>query len=411
MNDRAKTSRSVYGAERGSNQITIRDYNERLILKLVRANTNLTKVEAAAATGLSANAVSVIFRALEKERLIIRGEPIRGRIGQPSVPVSLNPNAAYYFGLKVGRRSQDLVLINFLGEILAETSEAHAYPVPERAIAFAEKAAPRLLAQAGLTDDRVSGFGVAMPYELWSWTSEFGAPKREMEAWRGVDFRAALGEAIGREILLENDGNAACSAELMFGPHEQKQDFVYFFVGAFIGGGIVLNGGVFTGRTGNAAGFGPMRVPGGAPGRDRLVDHASLAVLERMIAAQGGDPFAIYRGPEAWTAHAGLVDEWLQLTSRGLTHATVSALAILDFDAVVIDGAFPEEIRARLVAMLEDELARADLQGVRMPSVSAGRWGAIARAVGAASLPLAADYGVNPNASLRSVANAAAPAR
>ena len=39
-------------------------------------------------------------------------------------------------------------------------------------------------------------------------------------------------------------------------------DFIYFYVGAFVGGGLVLNGGLFAGRTGNAAALGSMPVPG-----------------------------------------------------------------------------------------------------------------------------------------------------
>lgn len=406
MTDRSEKLRGLLGDERGSNQTTAREHNERLILKLIRAEKSVAKVDAAAATGLSANAVSVIFRALEKAGLVVKGAPIRGRIGQPSTPFSLNPSAAYYFGLKIGRRSQDLVLINFLGEVVAAAHEAHAYPLPDRARAFALEARPRLLAEAGLSAAQVSGFGVAMPFELWSWTSEYGAPRDELDAWRTADIAAEIGEETGHDVILWNDGNAACSAELSFGPHEDKQDFLYFFVGTFIGGGIVLNGGVFTGRTGNAAGFGPMRIPGGAPGQDRLVDHASLSVLERMVADAGDDPLSIYRGPTAWRTHADLVDAWLETTARGLAHAIVSSLAVLDFTDVVIDGAAPPDVRERLVVRVEIALRGLDLQGVRMPTVGAGRFGALARAVGAASLPLTADYGLAPHGPIRSAPDA-----
>ena len=50
------------------------------------------------------------MRQLETDGLLLRGEPIRGKVGQPSVPMRLNPDGAYFFGLKVGRRSTELVL-------------------------------------------------------------------------------------------------------------------------------------------------------------------------------------------------------------------------------------------------------------------------------------------------------------
>src|SRR5215475_6756558 len=77
----------------GANQIRVRAYNERLVLSLVRRHGALSKAEIARRTGLSAQTVSVIMRALEKDGLLERGEPIRGRVGQPSIPMRLNADA------------------------------------------------------------------------------------------------------------------------------------------------------------------------------------------------------------------------------------------------------------------------------------------------------------------------------
>jgi len=105
---------------RGSNQRGMRAQNERLVLSLVRRHGCLSKTDIARITGLSAQTVSVITRSLEANRLLARGAPVRGRVGQPSVPLSLNPDGAYFFGLKIGRRSADLVLVDFLGRIRAQ---------------------------------------------------------------------------------------------------------------------------------------------------------------------------------------------------------------------------------------------------------------------------------------------------
>jgi predicted transcriptional regulator len=78
---------------------------ERLVLSHVRRNSGVSKAEIARLTGLSAQTVSVIVRALEKDGLLIRGKPVRGRVGQPSVPMHLNPDAVLSFGVKIGRRS------------------------------------------------------------------------------------------------------------------------------------------------------------------------------------------------------------------------------------------------------------------------------------------------------------------
>ena len=88
---------------RGSNQSGMRAHNERLVLSLVRQHGALAKSDIARMTGLSAQTVSVIMRALEQDGLLLRGEPVRGRIGQPSVPMAIAPGGAYFLGLKIGR--------------------------------------------------------------------------------------------------------------------------------------------------------------------------------------------------------------------------------------------------------------------------------------------------------------------
>ena len=284
---------------RGSNQSTVRGFNERLVLHLIRQYGALTKAEATRATGLSANAVSVIFRALEADGLLLRGEPIRGRIGQPSVPVRINPDARHYVGFKIGRRSFDLVVANFAGAVIARRTRRHPYPTPAGTLDFLRAEMPPLLRSAKKRRREISGFSIAMPSELWHWTDDFGAPRAEMEAWRSFDVEAELRDLVPGPISIENDGTAACRAELVFGPQAQKQDFIYFFVGTFIGGGIVLNGSVFTGRRGNSGGFGPLRIPD-EPGGQRLVDHASLVVLEKMVAAQGQDPAQLHGASADW---------------------------------------------------------------------------------------------------------------
>ncbi|WP_020683222.1 ROK family transcriptional regulator [Marinobacterium rhizophilum] len=386
---------------KGSNLTTVRGVNERLILHLVRNHGKLTKAEATRITGLSPNAVSVIFRALEAEGLLLRGNAIRGRIGQPSVPMRLNPDARHYVGLKIGRRTFEIVVMNFVGDVLARRTESHSYPTPAAMLHFVKEALNPLLTSAGKSLSDIAAINVAMPFELWSWTADFGAPQNEMDAWRSFNLVAELKQVVPWPIRVENDGTAACRAELVFGPPNAAQDFVYFFVGTFIGGGVVLNGSVFPGRRGNAGGFGPLRVPG-EPGGDRLVDHASLVVLERMIADHVGDPLhKIYSEHSDWDAMEPLVQTWISRAARSLAHAIISTLAVIDFQAVVIDGAFPAAIRSRLVREVERQLDRLDMQGVIRPDIKPGHFGSSARALGAAAYQISTEYMIDQNTLLR----------
>ncbi|WP_171325103.1 ROK family protein [Halovulum dunhuangense] len=370
------------------------------MLHLIRRHGVLTKAEATRKTGLSANAVSMIFRGLEQDNLLVRDAPLRGRIGQPSVPLRLNPDARHYIGLKIGRRSFDIVVVDFCGAVRARRSGVIDYPTPANTRSFVKAELPRLLRSAGLKRAQVAGTGIAMPTAIWEWLDDFKGATPEMEAWRNFEAGQQLDDVLPGPILVENDATAACRAEWTFGKQSDRPDSIYFFVGTFIGGGIVLNGNVFKGCFGNSGGFGPLRIPD-EPGGTRLIDHASLMTLERMLAANGRPAEEWMPSSSDWGALEPVLTDWIARAGRSLAHAIVSTGAVIDFEHVIIDGAFPDAVRTRLRDMVESHLHRLDTQGISVPEILPGSFGGAARAIGAAALHITSRYMVEPDTSLR----------
>lgn len=389
-------------APRGTNQSGMRDYNERLVLSLVRQHSALAKTDIARMTGLSAQTVSVIMRALEQDGLLLRGAPVRGKIGQPSIPMSLAADGAYFLGLKIGRRSADLVMIDFLGEVRSTHRRVYRYPTPDAVVEFVAETLPsvlRLLTPA--QRERVGGLGVAMPFQLWNWVQALGAPQAAMDAWRDRDIQAELATVTGLPVYVQNDATSACGAELVFGTGERPKDFLYFYFGTFIGGGLVLNGQLFLGRTGNAAGVGPLPVQGPDGRMRRLFDSASMSVLEAMMDAAGECPDHLWESPDHWQVSEPVLRAWVDLAAEGLAGAILSAATLLELEAVLIDGWMPPKVRAMVTLRTQEALARIDLSGVSMPQVREGTVGAQARSLGAAAIPLSQRYLIDQNAAAR----------
>ncbi|MES2143192.1 MAG: ROK family transcriptional regulator [Pseudomonadota bacterium] len=389
-------------SRRGSNQSGMRAHNERLVLSLVRQQGALAKSDIARMTGLSAQTVSVIMRGLEQDGLLLRGEPVRGRIGQPSVPMSLDADGAFFFGLKIGRRSADLILIDFLGRERAMRRRIYRYPTPGAVVAFVGETLPDLVASlpAGLRD-RIGGMGVAMPFQLWNWVQVIGAPQSEMDAWRDRDIQAELAALSGMPVYVQNDATAACGAELVFGTGDRPKDFLYFYFGYFIGGGLVLNGKLFTGRTGNAAGVGPMPVPGLDGRMQRLFAMASLSTLGDAMEAGGQNSDPLWVSPDGWQIDSDILSAWVNQAASGLASAILSAATLLELEAILIDGWMPPEIRTAVTEATRLALSHLDLSGVTPPLIREGSVGAGARALGAAAVPLSQRYLVDQNAVIR----------
>lgn len=373
---------------RGSNQGAMRAHNERIVLTILRRHGPMAKAEIARATGLSAQTVSVIMRKLEAEGVLTRDAPVRGKVGQPSVPMRLAAEGAFFLGLKVGRRSVELVLTDFLGQVRNRVIQTHAFPTPEATLQFAVAQIRMIL--DSLTDQeraRVAGVGVGMPFFLWDWARHLGVPEEKMQSWRSVDLQQELAKEVDLPIYLENDATTACGGELVFGPYAGAQDFLYFYLGYFIGGGVVLNGRVFTGR-GNAGAVGPILVPNGQGSVCQLLEVASLSVLEARLKDRGLATASMWESPEGWVLDDAVLETWLQRTAAGLAHAIAVSCAVLDFGEVRIDGWLPLSLRDRLVEAVTLAMTRIETTGITVPQVLPGHVGPDARVLGAASLPL-----------------------
>lgn len=380
----------------GVNQQGLRDHNERLILSTLQRHGPLPGSDLARAAGLSAQTVSVILRGLEGAGLIQRGEPQRGRVGKPRVPMSLDPEGAFSVGLKIGRRSADLVLADIAGGVRRQLHTTYRWPVPAEVFRFLREG----LAAFGrdMTPDalaRIAGIGIAKPYEIWDWHEAIGAPEGALDVWRGVDYAAEVGRFSDLPVHLDNDGTAACRAEHVYGRGREFRDFAYFFVGSFIGGGIVLNHSVFEGAYGNAGAFGSLLVRG-PDGSDRqLIDTASLFLLEEALVRADLPTDRLWTQPQDWSGFAQALDPWIEATAGQLARAAISVCAVIDFEAVLIDGAFPPDVRARLVEGIRREVGRLDRRGLSPVRIEEGRVGGNARALGAATAPILARYLLN----------------
>ena len=381
------------GLSRGTNQVGVRLYNERLVLSLIRRHGRLPKAEIARLTGLSPQTITVIMRGLEADGLVIKQGRQRGKVGQPSVPFALNPDGALSIGVKVGRRSADIVLLDFSGAVRRTLRKDYRYPEPGAIIGFIASGVRRLAAR--IPEERIAGIGVATPFELWNWEEEVDAPPGAMQVWRDVDLKAEVEAVSAWPVRVCNDATAACAAELVVGNSGRYSDFLYVFVGWFVGGGVVLNGSLFPGRTGYAGAVGPLpvQVPGTGPRRFRQLIHtASIYPLERRLIADGADPSHPWTSADDWSEQEADVAPWIETVAGDLAMAMVAAEAIIDFEAMIVDGAFPPPIRARLVQRIRARLEDFDRQALPPFEVVEGSIGYHARAIGAACLPLLANF-------------------
>jgi predicted NBD/HSP70 family sugar kinase len=392
---------AVRSLSAGVNQQGVREHNERLILSMIQRHGTMPASDIARRAGLSPQTVSVILRGLETEGFVERGDPVRGKVGKPSIPMALAPEGAYSVGLKVGRRSADLVLTDFNGQPRQQMQFTYRYPMPQAILGFLRSGFAMIT--EGLGPDasaRIAGIGIAAPFEIWNWHETLGAPAEDMALWKDFNLKAEVAKFSDLPVFLENDATAACRAEQVYGRGKEFRDFAYFFIGSFIGGGIVLNHSVFEGPHGNAGSFGSLPVQTEDGRISQLIDVASIYLLESDLARAGIDPRTLWSQPQDWSGFPDLLNLWLDRVAGHLARAALTVCAVVDFEAVLIDGAFPVAVRNDLVARTRLAMEDLDLRGLVAPRIEHGTVGQNARAAGAAATAIFERYFLNTHSSI-----------
>ena len=320
---------------RGSSQGGLRQYNERVVLQAIRLNGSLPGAEIARVTQLTAQTVSMITKRLLEDELLVKGEPQRGKVGQPSVPLALNPDGAFAVGIKVGRRSMDLLLVDFTGAVRERWSRDYRYPDPDLLRAeIAQRLGDLRRKLSPARRARVHGVGIAAPLSLGGWQQLLGFPQRVAEQWNRIDLRAEVARLTEMPVELIKDTAAACVAELVAGRGRSVKSFLYVFVDTFIGGGLVLDSHLRAGASGNAGAVGslPLGLPrarrDGAP--PQLLSVASLLNLEQLYAQAGLDSGATTDAralQSPWRAHT---ERWLARSGAAIAQAVHGAACLLD---------------------------------------------------------------------------------
>lgn len=374
-----------------------RSSNERHVLSLIRQHGSLSKSDIAQHTGLSAQSASVIIKKLEEDKLVtaLKAEksetPVKKK-GQPKVPFSLNNNGAFGIGLKIGRRSYDMTLLDLAGQVRASVHEKISYPTVDSFLEFVKRVYRIAVNKIGERYvNRIQGIGVAMPSHIWQWSKEVNAPQEALAEWEHFDLQNALFAQYALPVFILNDAAAACNAELSFGNTAQHKSFLYVFVGTFLGGGVVINNSLIKGKSGNGGAIGSLPLLDSAT-NGQLMSKGSLYVLSQMLEDNNENSDHIYDDASLWSCSEEVLSKWCSQTGESIAFAAHCATCFLDLDGVIIDGAIPASVKLHILEATQQAMLKKDTRGTTPAQFSSGVVGVKAQSIGSASFPLSANY-------------------
>ncbi len=388
----------------GQNLTHAKRHNLQTVHETIRLHGPLSRADVARRTHLTAQTVSNLVRELLEGGLVVEAERRRQGRGAPSVQLEVNPHAALAIGFNLDVDHLTAVLVDLSGKVHRRVHHEIRIGSPETALARIADTARALLSDVGVAAGRVLGVGVGIPGPMVpsrGGENTYVVSPLAFEGWRDVPFAERLHAELGLPVFIENNATAAAVGEHWYGAGQLLSTFFYVYVGAGLGGGLVVQGHPFEGFTGNAGEIGYLAPSVGGGGR-HIGELFNIARLYERLAAAGTDVDSL-DGLADLLGQGNLAFEtWLDEAAAELGAAVLTVSALLDPEATFLGGRWPARLLEALLHRTESVVLEGRVAGRTVrPLLRLATAGVDAAALGVATLPLYSAFAPQPGGFLR----------
>jgi predicted NBD/HSP70 family sugar kinase len=378
----------------GTTALRLGDYNQQVVLDVIRTVPGVSRTDIAERTGLTAQAISKIVRRLADQDLIQEsGTTIPSTLGgRPATGLCINPGARYAVGVHVDRDETAYTLLDLRGTIVARNRRTTPQSGPAAVVRQVAGEVPRLLQSADVPPAKVLGIGVGAPGPLDPVEGVLHSPPG-MRGWGTVPLRDLVRERTGSPVWLDNDAVAAAIGESWNARTRRAGSMLFVYLGWGVGAALLIDGHPHRGSTVGSDLYhvpvepeGPLCACGSRGCVGLYVSPAKIIDAVRALRPDDGD-LDYVRLCEA--AHTGPGVERRVVTHAAdmLRLALIGVTNIIGLDLLVIGGSALEAARFSYEPRIRRALGRSSAylrgQPIRIEISAAG--GDVG-AVGAASM-------------------------
>jgi glucokinase len=215
----------------------------------------------------------------------------------------------------------------------------------------------------GLAPADLAGVGLGVPGAV---DAERGLVLEAVNLrWNDMPVAKRLGDLVGTPVTVDNDVNVGAWGEFRLGAAKGRKGVLAVFVGTGIGGGLILNGKLFTGPFGTAGEIGHTVIDSRAPFGMRTLEQIAsrTAIVNRLVAliSANHDSIIVDLAGAKWPhirskvlAKALGKDDPLTTrvigdAARAVGVAAANMVTMLSLDCIVIGGGLTEALDERWV--------------------------------------------------------------
>lgn len=200
--------------------------------------------------------------------------------------MDVNRDAPFVLGVDLGGTNVRAAVLDREGrQIGSGRAPSLATEGVETTVAQIVHAAKTAIASAGAARDQVAGVGIGVPGHIdpaggiVKWAPNFYDQGHQ---YRNVALATPIAQLLELPVLMGNDANVAALGEFRFGAGRQVRSMVMITLGTGIGGGIILDGKLWTGATGGAGEIGHILIAAGE--RGGVAAFGSLEAMAQIAA-------------------------------------------------------------------------------------------------------------------------------
>jgi len=324
------------------------------LLRRVRAQEGLSRIELARSLNLAPSTVGIYVDHLIEEGFLSEGKRVGREFGRPPTALGLNAQGGRFIGVDFEARNIMATAVDFsqkplkqFHDTIAETdSVEHILEKIEHAIREVKSNDPR----------RVLGIGVGVPGSIDP-VHGIARQYKHIRGWNNIPLVERLTERFSVPVFLENNIRSMALAELWFGQGRGLQDFICLGMRSGIGAGIISDGHVYHGGKNLAGEIGDWPcAPAALDGQElpsplpTLEEIASLRGIQAFLAANGkANPLHAQLGAEFSLAQLLKAARDGDETIITLLERVTSTLGLVvsqlhrafNPDKIILAGAFP----------------------------------------------------------------------
>ncbi|NRA86015.1 MAG: ROK family transcriptional regulator [Rhizobiales bacterium] len=249
-----------------------RQVSQSVVMQAIAQDGPISRASLAKQIGLSKQTISEVVKQLEKNGWVKVTGQTSGHIGRTAVTYEVNPTSTGIIVVDLGGTKVRAVVVDLVGNITSDLTEP-TDPVGKNAVIDQIIRMCKSVTNLSSIDNELVKLAVIGVPGVPDFMTGAIKVSPNISGLDEINVTELISEALGLEVVLENDVNLAVLGEQWLGDDDSEfglDNLVFISLGTGIGAGIIINGQIVRGVDGSAGELGFLPFGSDATSKDAL---------------------------------------------------------------------------------------------------------------------------------------------